>query len=82
MEDRTLGGILLSLNICFFAYYTLWTLATPLLPTTSPLLILFPLSREWAVRLPCLILLLGLCFVGLITGFVIVGTARTKGRSR
>ncbi|GAA5986620.1 hypothetical protein JCM11641_005168 [Rhodosporidiobolus odoratus] len=81
MEDRTLGGLLLSLNICFFTYYTLWTLVTPLLPATSPLLILFPFSREWAVRLPCLILLIGLCFVGMLTGLVIVETAQGQRRT-
>ncbi|KAL7342135.1 hypothetical protein BJY59DRAFT_584830 [Rhodotorula toruloides] len=54
----------------------------PFLPPSSPLLILFPLSREWAIRLPALILLFGLCFVGMVTGFVLIETARKKERAR
>ncbi|PRQ72047.1 hypothetical protein AAT19DRAFT_9386 [Rhodotorula toruloides] len=56
--------------------------AQPFLPPSSPLLILFPLSREWAIRLPALILLFGLCFVGMVTGFVLIETARKKERER
>ncbi|GAA6030777.1 hypothetical protein JCM8097_008872 [Rhodosporidiobolus ruineniae] len=81
LSDRTTGGLLLALNILGFLYYTAWTLLTPFLPSSSPLLILFPLSREWAIRLPCLVLLFGLTFVGMVTGFVMVGTARRKGGS-
>lgn len=54
----------------------------PFLPPSSPLLILFPLSREWAIRLPALILLFGLCFVGMITGFVLIETATKKEQER
>ncbi|BGP19468.1 hypothetical protein JCM10213_006288 [Rhodosporidiobolus nylandii] len=80
LSDHTLGGILLFSNIALFGYYTLWTLLTPFLPSSSPLLILFPLSREWAIRIPVLILLFGLCFVGMVTGFVVVETAKRKGQ--
>ncbi|GAA6036319.1 hypothetical protein JCM8097_001663 [Rhodosporidiobolus ruineniae] len=44
------NGLLLSLNIAGFLYYTVWTLLT------------------WAIRLPCLVLLLGLSLVGMATG--------------
>ncbi|BGP73180.1 Dolichol phosphate-mannose biosynthesis regulatory protein [Rhodotorula toruloides] len=81
-SDRTVGGIGLLCSISFFLYYTLWTLLSPFLPPSSPLLILFPLSREWAIRLPALILLFGLCFVGMVTGFVLIETARKKERER
>ncbi|BGP34760.1 Dolichol phosphate-mannose biosynthesis regulatory protein [Rhodotorula toruloides] len=66
----------------FFLYYTLWTLLSPFLPPSSPLLILFPLSREWAIRLPALVLLFGLCFVGMVTGFVLIETAKKKERGK
>ncbi|GAA6010538.1 hypothetical protein JCM10207_001352 [Rhodosporidiobolus poonsookiae] len=79
LSDRTIGSICLSLNMTLFTYYTLWTLITPLLPDSSPLLLFFPLSREWAIRIPALILLFGLSFVGMVTGFVLVETARRKG---
>ncbi|BGO94911.1 hypothetical protein NBRC10512_006174 [Rhodotorula toruloides] len=82
LSDRTVGGVGLLCSISFFLYYTLWTLLSPFLPPSSPLLILFPLSREWAIRLPALILLFGLCFVGMVTGFVLIETARKKERAR
>ncbi|GAA5886393.1 hypothetical protein JCM6882_001625 [Rhodosporidiobolus microsporus] len=81
LSDRTLGGCLLAVNIFLFVYYTIWTLFTPFLPTSSPLFLLFPLSREWAVRIPVLILLVGMCFVGMMAGFVMIETAKRKGRS-
>ncbi|GAA5902375.1 hypothetical protein JCM8208_007272 [Rhodotorula glutinis] len=85
VSDRTLGGAGLVVLISSFAYYTLWTLLTPFLPASSPLCHLFPLSREWAIRLPALILLCGLSFVGVLTGCVLIETAgrkREEARSR
>ncbi|GAA5886367.1 hypothetical protein JCM6882_001618 [Rhodosporidiobolus microsporus] len=81
LSDRTLGGCLLFLNVLLFAYYTIWALFTPFLPTSSPLFLLFPLSRKWAIRIPVLILLFGLCFVGMVTGFVMIETAKRNGQS-
>ncbi|GAA6020924.1 hypothetical protein JCM8202_005496 [Rhodotorula sphaerocarpa] len=74
--ERALG---LGGSVAFFAYYSCWTLLTPFLPDSSPLLALFPLSREWAIRLPVLLLLVGLSFVGMLTGSVLVATARKNG---
>ncbi|GAA5995576.1 uncharacterized protein JCM10292_005260 [Rhodotorula paludigena] len=81
VSDRTTGGCLLVLLTVAFVYYTLWTLVTPFFPPASPLLVLFPLSREWAIRLPSLILLVGLSFVGLLTGGVLIETAKRKRAS-
>lgn len=53
----------------------------PFFPPASPLLVLFPLSREWAIRLPALILLVGLSFVGILTGGVLIETAKRKRAS-
>ncbi|GAA5921040.1 hypothetical protein JCM3775_004064 [Rhodotorula graminis] len=78
VSDRTLGGTGLVILISSFSYYTLWTLVTPFLPPSSPLCHLFPFSREWAIRLPALVVLCGLSFVGLLTGLVLVETAASK----
>ncbi|GAA5853467.1 hypothetical protein JCM9279_007246 [Rhodotorula babjevae] len=78
VSDRTLGGAGLVVLISSFAYYTLWTLVTPFLPPSSPLCALFPLSREWAIRLPALVVLVGLSGVGVLTGSVLVETAARK----
>ncbi|GAA5877880.1 hypothetical protein JCM1840_002934 [Sporobolomyces johnsonii] len=76
ISDRTVGRISLFVLTALFGYYTVWTLLTPFLPP-SPLLSLFP-DREWAVRIPVLILLVGLSAVGITTGCVLIETAKRK----
>jgi hypothetical protein len=51
----------------------------PFLPDSSPLLALFPLPREWAIRIAAFVILVGLCFVGMLTGFVLIETAHKNG---
>ncbi|GAA5873834.1 hypothetical protein JCM3774_000697 [Rhodotorula dairenensis] len=75
LDDHTVGAIGLVCSVAAFGYYTGWTLLTPFLPDSSPLLVLFPFEREWAIRLPALIILVGLGFVGMLTGFVLIETA-------
>lgn len=53
-------------------------LSQPFLPPSSPLCALFPLSREWAIRLAALVVLVGLSGVGVLTGCVLVETAARK----
>ncbi|POY74727.1 hypothetical protein BMF94_2203 [Rhodotorula taiwanensis] len=65
--------------ISTFTYYSAWTLLTPFLPDSSPLLALFPFPREWAIRIPALVILVGLSFVGMLTGSVLVQTAKRNG---
>jgi len=85
-----------------YIYYTLWTLLTvrvpsssppllllcptrsfdyaqPLLPSDSPIQSLFP-SREWAIKIPVLILLVGFSSVGMIVGWILVETGKGKRR--
>ncbi|GAA5964348.1 hypothetical protein JCM8115_006079 [Rhodotorula mucilaginosa] len=79
LDDHTLGAIGLVCTISSFGYYTCWTLLTPFLPDSSPLLALFPFPREWAIRIAALVILVGLCFVGMLTGFVLIETAHKNG---
>ncbi len=51
----------------------------PFLPDSSPLLALFPFPREWAIRIAALVILVGLCFAGMLTGFVLIDTAHKNG---
>ncbi|WVQ83223.1 hypothetical protein IAT38_005362 [Cryptococcus sp. DSM 104549] len=63
-----------------FVYYTTWALFLPFLPADSPLQALFP-AREWAIRLPLLVLLTGITAVGLFFGKVLLSEARKKKRA-
>ncbi|GAA5823389.1 hypothetical protein JCM5353_008260 [Sporobolomyces roseus] len=78
-SDQTIGRVSLVLLTILYVYYTLWTLLTPLLPSDSPVQSLFP-SREWAIKIPVLILLVGFSSVGMIVGWTMIGTGKAKGR--
>lgn len=75
-----------------FVYYTTWaivlvcltiashvslTVSQPFLPDTHPVHAYF-LPREWAVRIPAMILVLGLSSVGLFVANVMVNEGRKK----
>ncbi|GAA5879971.1 hypothetical protein JCM16303_004420 [Sporobolomyces ruberrimus] len=77
LSDRFVGRICLATLTVLYLYYTLWTLLTPLLPDSSPIQTWFP-DREWAVKLPSLLLLGGFSGVGVLTGWVLIEMARGK----
>ena len=71
-----------------FVYYTVWALflvcrfdhsllqsmltrLQPFFPASHPIHDLFP-AREWAIRLPAFILVVGLSVVGLFVGLVVM----------
>lgn len=56
-------------------------LVQPFLPPSSPLHNLFP-AREWAVRIPALLMLAGLSAIGAFVGLVMVKSARKKRRTK
>ncbi|WRT64793.1 uncharacterized protein IL334_001727 [Kwoniella shivajii] len=60
-----------------FIYYTIWALLLPFLSSDSPVQSLFP-AREWAIKLPLLILLSGISAVGLFFARVMLSEARKK----
>ncbi|CEH13879.1 Dolichol phosphate-mannose regulatory protein (DPM2) [Ceraceosorus bombacis] len=76
-SDRLLGGLLLLIAGLVFAYYTIWTFIVPFFPSSSPLQQIFP-DRVWAIRLPALILVLGLAGVGSFVGLVMQKEARKR----
>lgn len=64
LSDRVIGGTCLLVAVFVFSYYTLWALVTPLFPSDSPIQAYFP-PREWAVRLPAILLMVALSFITL-----------------
>ncbi|KAI5474437.1 hypothetical protein MNV49_003270 [Pseudohyphozyma bogoriensis] len=77
ITDKLVGGLMLVTSVVVFTYYTIWTLFTPFLPPSSPLLQLFP-AREWAIRIPAILMLSGLTAIGAFVGLVMVKSARKK----
>ncbi|KAF8978101.1 dolichol phosphate-mannose biosynthesis regulatory [Cyathus striatus] len=54
-----------------FTYYTIWALILPFFESTSQIHAYFP-AREWAIRLPAFILVLGLTAIGAFVGSTII----------
>lgn len=77
VSDKALGGAMLLTAAVVFTYYTIWALILPLLPADSTFHDRFP-SREWAVKLPAFILLVGLTGIGGLLGMVMMKEAQKK----
>ncbi|KAF8077924.1 dolichol phosphate-mannose biosynthesis regulatory [Lyophyllum atratum] len=62
-----------------FIYYTTWAILLPFFDSSSQIHDFFP-PREWAVRLPAFILVLGLSAIGAFVGSIIVKENRKKAQ--
>ncbi|KIP09570.1 hypothetical protein PHLGIDRAFT_311507 [Phlebiopsis gigantea 11061_1 CR5-6] len=78
LSDKTLGAFMLSSAAIIFAYYTVWTILLPFFDASSPVHGWFP-SREWAVRIPAFILVVGISAIGTFIGIKVV---REDGMTR
>ncbi|EGN95948.1 hypothetical protein SERLA73DRAFT_59512 [Serpula lacrymans var. lacrymans S7.3] len=62
-----------------FVYYTSWAIILPFFDATSPVHDYFP-AREWAIRLPAFILVLGLSGIGFFVGSTVIKENRKKAQ--
>ncbi|KAK7204431.1 dolichol phosphate-mannose biosynthesis regulatory protein [Myxozyma melibiosi] len=60
-----------------FVYYTAWTLLMPFVDTTHPIQNFFP-SREWAIKIPVLILLLIMGTLGSFLGVSMINYGKRR----
>ncbi|TFY60094.1 hypothetical protein EVG20_g7550 [Dentipellis fragilis] len=77
VSDQALGGAMMLTASVVFVYYTTWAILLPFFDPSSSLHDWFP-PREWAVRLPAFILVVGLSAIGLFVGSTIVKENRKK----
>ncbi|KZV90254.1 hypothetical protein EXIGLDRAFT_569411, partial [Exidia glandulosa HHB12029] len=77
VSDKALGSLMLLVASVVFVYYTTWALVLPFLPPDNAVHQYF-LPREWAVRIPALILLLGLSAVGAFVSTVMIREGRKR----
>ncbi|KAJ7219314.1 dolichol phosphate-mannose biosynthesis regulatory, partial [Mycena pura] len=78
-SDKVLGGAMLFAAAVVFTYYTTWAMLLPFFDSSSELHAFFP-SREWAVRLPAFILVVGVSAIGTFVGSTIIRGQREKAR--
>ncbi|TFK29960.1 hypothetical protein FA15DRAFT_663271 [Coprinopsis marcescibilis] len=79
VSDKALGGVMLVAAATVFIYYTIWALLLPFLEDTNILHGFFP-AREWAVRLPAFILVVGVTAIGLFIGSTIMKERQRKAQ--
>lgn len=65
--------------IFVFTYYTTWSILLPFFDTSSPIHGYFP-AREWAVRLPAFILVVGLSGIGFFVGCTVIRERKRKAQ--
>jgi len=79
VSDKALGGSMIFVALFVFVYYSAWALLLPFLDKTNSVHDLFP-PREWAVRLPAGIFVVGLAAVGSFVGSTIIKENRKKAQ--
>jgi len=70
-SDKALGGAMLFTAAIVFTYYTTWAIILPFFDSSNPIHYFFP-AREWAVRLPLFILIVGLSGIGYFVGSTVI----------
>ncbi|KAJ7582679.1 dolichol phosphate-mannose biosynthesis regulatory [Mycena floridula] len=78
-SDKIVGGGMLLAAAVIFTYYTTWALLLPFFDSSSQIHEFFP-AREWAVRLPAFILVVGLTAIGFFVGSTIIKENRKKAQ--
>jgi dolichyl-phosphate mannosyltransferase polypeptide 2 regulatory subunit len=77
MLDRLVGFAMLVAASAVFFYYTIWTLFMPFVDDKHPLHSLFP-PREWAIRIPVILIILFTTVVGSFLSVVMIRSNRKK----
>lgn len=75
--DTLVGVGMLTVATVVFVYYSLWTFLVPFVDPSHPIAALFP-DREWAVRIPALLLVLGVLVVGSFIGITVSKSNKKK----
>ncbi|KAG0289550.1 hypothetical protein BGZ96_006938 [Linnemannia gamsii] len=61
-QDKVVGASLLTFSTIVFVYYTLWAIVMPFVDESYFLHDYFP-RREYAIRIPCVLLVFGLTVI-------------------
>ncbi|PBK78203.1 hypothetical protein ARMSODRAFT_873888, partial [Armillaria solidipes] len=78
-SDKALGGAMLLAAAVVFTYYTTWAILLPFFDPASQIHDFFP-AREWAVRLPAFILVVGLSVIGFFIGSTVIKEKRKQAQ--
>ncbi|CAG8679546.1 18192_t:CDS:2, partial [Acaulospora morrowiae] len=76
-QDKALGATLLLSSVALFLYYTIWALIMPFVDDGHPLHEYFP-DRSYAIKIPVVILLVGLTVVFTFLSLVMIKSNSSK----
>ncbi|KAI0143532.1 dolichol phosphate-mannose biosynthesis regulatory protein [Xylariaceae sp. FL1272] len=77
MLSTLVGLAMLVAASVVFLYYSIWTLAMPFVDSDHPLHSIFP-PREWAIRIPVILILLASAVVGSFLSVVMIRSNRKR----
>ncbi|PWW80248.1 dolichol phosphate-mannose biosynthesis regulatory protein Dpm2 [Tuber magnatum] len=77
MLAKLTGVVMLMVASIVFLYYSIWTLFMPFVDDGHPLHDLFP-PRVWAIRIPVILILVGIAVVGSFLSVVMIRSGRKK----
>ncbi|KAL0581717.1 Dolichol phosphate-mannose biosynthesis regulatory protein [Marasmius crinis-equi] len=78
-SDKALGGAMLLAAAVVFVYYTTWAILLPFFDPSSEIHGLFP-PREWAIKLPAFLLVVGITGIGFFVGSTIIKENRKRAQ--
>jgi len=78
-SDKFLGGTMLLAAAVVFSYYTTWAMLLPFFDSSSEIHNFFP-AREWAVRLPAIILVVGVAAIATFVVSTMIKENRKKAQ--
>ncbi|KAK9470058.1 dolichol phosphate-mannose biosynthesis regulatory [Dipodascopsis tothii] len=80
MLNKIAGATMFLLACFIFGYYTVWTIILPFIDETHPIQAAFP-PREWAVRIPVMLVLIGVTVIGSFVG-VVMARSNSKRKAK
>ncbi|KAJ3275098.1 Centrosomal protein of 83 kDa [Terramyces sp. JEL0728] len=80
VSDKIVGSIMMFISFFVFTYYSTWVFIVPFLAPDHYLHSLF-LPYEWAIRIPVLLLVVGISLIGGFVSFVLSKSVKAKKQS-
>ncbi|KAJ3258564.1 Centrosomal protein of 83 kDa [Boothiomyces macroporosus] len=80
VSDKIVGSTMMFISFIVFTYYSTWVFIVPFLTPDHYLHSLF-LPYEWAIRIPVLLLVIGIALIGGFVSYVLSKSAKSKKQS-
>ncbi|VEU23007.1 DEKNAAC104000 [Brettanomyces naardenensis] len=79
--DQLVGFLMLLAATAIFVYYTVWTFVLPFLDDDKCIQKFF-LPREYAIKIPVVLLIIGVTLIGVFISSVLIKTTNKKKKGK